>query len=118
MNKTYINPSDLMQTIKDFYDPASWRFITVNALEIENGYEIQWIFTAIDQKIEEKIFFATIDYETVVPSIVSIVPPAKYSEAEMQDLLGVVFEGENYGIFLEPDAPKAPLLRKNRDQTA
>lgn len=117
MNKIEIKLPDLITTIKEFYNPSQWRFITVNAVELESGYEVQWIFSALDQKVEERVFYATIDYEATVPTITGVIPPAKYSEAEMQDLLGVTFEGANYGIFLEPDAPKAPLLRKNRDQT-
>lgn len=112
MEKINISIGDLHAKIAEFYDPKIWRFITVNAVEIEDGFEIQWIFAMVGKVAPERILFTTTASDQSVPSITSIIPAAKYSESEMLDMLGVLFDGAEKGIFLESDVARAPLRKK------
>ncbi|GHV06016.1 hypothetical protein AGMMS50229_10080 [Campylobacterota bacterium] len=111
MNKIETTIAAVIGDISAFYDPAKWRLITVNALEVGEGFEIQWIFAETCRKAPLKILAAHAAFDETVPSCAAIAPSASFAEAELFDLLGVRFEGAKGGMFLEPDDAKTPLRR-------
>lgn len=117
MEKIEITLERVRAEVEALNDPKKWRFITVNAVDTGENYEVQWVFSAIGQNLPVKMLFCAAPYDAIVPSVADLIPSARYGEAEMLDLLGVQFENAQGGIFLEPDAPRAPL-RKPHDQTA
>jgi Ni,Fe-hydrogenase III component G len=115
MRRTEIRPDELQEKVRAFYDPARWRFLTVNATDTGSGLLIDWIFVAIGRVAEPVIFSSSVDYEALLPSLAGTIPASALGEAEMLDLLGVRFEGAQPGLFLEPDAPRAPLLKPRKE---
>ena len=111
MNRTEITLETLHERVAAFYEPARWRFLTVNATDTGTALQIDWIFVPIGRREEPIVLGCVVDYETPLPSLREKIPAAALSEAEMLDLLGAQFEGAQSGLFLEPDAPRAPLRK-------
>ena len=101
---------NVVEKIKDFYDENEWNFITVNATDLGGELQIDWLFSKYRAKNIIKIFRAQdVSYDAFIPSIVPVVPSAWLAEWELADLFGLDVENAATGVFIAPDAPKAPL---------
>jgi len=110
MTKTKIELTQLVKTIEKFYDPAVWHFMTINGVDLGEGkLELQWFFSRYGAKDEIVCFYTETDYETTVPSLVSIIPSAIMGEREVMDLFGVPVEGAAKGLYLDEDSRQMPL---------
>ncbi len=116
MRRTEITPDRLLGEVRAFYDPTRWRFLTVNATDTGAELLIDWIFVPIGRDEEPVILSSCVAYQAPLPSLAALIPASALGEAEMCDLLGVAFEGAKPGLFLEPDAPRAPLLKTPRER--
>lgn len=86
--------------------------MTVNATDLEGKLQIDWLFSKYKEKNIIQIFrISVVDYDAKISSIVSIIPSAWLSEWELADLFGLDVENAATGIFIAPDAPKAPLRK-------
>ncbi|WP_457678915.1 NADH-quinone oxidoreductase subunit C [Thermovibrio sp.] len=102
---------EVRRTVKEFYDPEKWHFITVNAVDLGGKVELKWFFTPYGEEESFKVIVSEAGYEDEIPTLTYLVPSAWISEWELADLFGLKVEGAKTGLFLEPDSPKAPLRR-------
>jgi ech hydrogenase subunit D len=103
---------NVVEKIKNFYDENIWHYITVNATDLGGKLQIDWLFSKYKEKNIIQIFrIPEVGYDAKIPSIVSIIPSAWLSEWELADLFGLDVENAATGVFIAPDAPKAPLRK-------
>jgi Ni,Fe-hydrogenase III component G len=100
----------LLSDIAAFYIPKEWHFLSVNGVDLGDGkIELQWIFSKYGAKDEIVIYYVQSDYETPVPSIVSLIPSAFMGEREIVDMFGLSVEGTERGLYLDEDSRLHPL---------
>jgi ech hydrogenase subunit D len=110
MKKIEIRLANLQAEIRNFYDATKWHFITTNGIDLgDNKLEIQWIFSQYETKDKTVIFYTISNFETTIPSIVSLIPSAIMSERELVDMFGVSVEGAQKGLYLDEDSLTMPL---------
>ena len=110
MKKIKISLEDLRNTINEFYDDSVWHFITLNGLALEDDkIEVQWIFSKYESSDDIVIYYAEIQPQDIVPSVVDIIPSAIISQRELVDMFGVDVEGSAKGLYLDEDSPQMPL---------
>ena len=108
--KIEIELENLLTEIAAFYDAKVWHFITVNGIDLGEGkIELQWIFSKYAIKNEITLFYTVTEYETKIPSVVSLIPSAILSEREIVDMFGVDIEGAQKGLYLDEDSLTMPL---------
>jgi len=106
---------NIVELIKTWYDENKYHYVTVNATDNGENLTIDWIFSKYFEKNKLVVFRAIVDYDEQIPSIVEIIPSAWISEWELADLFGVDVENAAKGVFIEPDAPSAPLRKGDSD---
>jgi len=112
MTSTETTLATVVEDIKAFYDPHQWHYLTVNGVDLgENRLEVQWIFVKYGEKEVMRTFVTTCSFDDTIPTLNHLIPSAWISEYELADLLGAKVQDAKTGIFLEPDAPKAPLRK-------
>ena len=99
----------VVDEIKNFYDEKKWNFITVNATDLGDKLQIDWLFSPYFEKNKIKIFRVFCGYDAKIPTIVPVIPSAWLAEWELADLFGLDVENATTGVFIAPDSPKAPL---------
>lgn len=100
----------LQDEIGAFYEPHQWHFLSVNGIDLGEGkIELQWIFSKYGVKDEIVIYYAISDYETPVPSLVSMIPSSIMGEREIVDMFGLKVEGAERGLYLDEDSLQHPL---------
>lgn len=110
MQKIETTLSTLLNDIRGFYLPKEWHFLSVNGIDLGEGkIELQWIFSKYGVKDEVVIYYALSDYETPVPSIVTLIPSAFMGEREIVDMFGLKVEGAERGLYLDEDSSPHPL---------
>ncbi len=110
MTKIETTLATLTSDIEAFYLPKEWHFLSVNGIDLGGGkIELQWIFSRYGVKDEIVIYYALSDYETAVPSIVSLIPSAIMGEREIVDMFGLKVDGAQRGLYLDPDSLPHPL---------
>jgi len=110
MRKIETTLSTLVNDIGAFYIPNEWHFLSVNGVDLGEGkIELQWIFSKYGVKDEVVIYYALSDYETPVPSIVTLIPSAFMGEREIVDMFGLKVEGAESGLYLDEDSLPHPL---------
>lgn len=110
MTKTKIELTALVGRIEKFYDPAVWHFMTINGVDLGEGkLELQWFFSRYGAKDDIVCFYTETDFETTVPSLVSVIVSAIMGERELVDLFGIPVEGAQKGLYLDEDSWRAPL---------
>ncbi|MDD2266081.1 NADH-quinone oxidoreductase subunit C [Sulfuricurvum sp.] len=110
MMKYEITLATLLADIGAFYEPKKWHFLTVNGIDLGEGkIELQWIFSKYHVKDEIVIYYAISDYETPIPSVVSLIPSAFMGEREIVDMFGLTVEGAEKGLYLDEDSLPHPL---------
>ncbi len=108
--KIEIELKNLLTEITAFYDAVTWHFLTVNGIDLGKGkIELQWIFSKYGVKDETVLFSSISEYETKIPSVVSLIPSATLSEREIVDMFGVDIEGAQKGLYLDEDSLTMPL---------
>jgi len=110
MTKIETTLPTLLSDLGAFYDPKTWHFLTVNGIDLGEGkIELQWIFSRYGVKDDVVVYYALSDYETQVPSIVSLIPSAFLGEMEVVDMFGLTVEGAAKGLYLDEDSLPHPL---------
>lgn len=110
MRKIETTLATLLNDIGAFYVPKEWHFLTVNGIDLGGGkIELQWIFSQYGVKDEVVIYYALSDYETPVPTLVSLIPSAFMGEREIVDMFGLSVEGAESGLYLDEDSLPHPL---------
>ena len=110
MRKIETTLETLLNDIGAFYKPKEWHFLSVNGVDLGDGkIELQWIFSRYGVRDEIVIYYALSDYETSVPSIVSLIPSAFMGEREIVDMFGLSVEGAERGLYLDEDSHQHPL---------
>ena len=110
MTKLETTLATLLTDIGTFYEPKKWHFLTVNGIDLGEGkIELQWIFSRYGVKDEIVIYYALSDYETPVPSLVSLIPSAFMGEREIVDMFGLKVDGAERGLYLDEDSLQHPL---------
>ncbi len=114
MRKIETTLATLLGDITAFYVPREWHFLSVNGVDLGEGkIELQWIFSRYGVKDEIVIYYALSDYETPVPSLVSLIPSAYMGEREIVDMFGLSVEGAERGLYLDEDSQPHPLRRES-----
>lgn len=114
MTKIETTLATLMHDIEAFYVPREWHFLSINGVDLGEGkIELQWIFSRYGVKDEIVIYYAQSDYDTHVPSIVTLIPSAFMGEREVVDMFGLRIEGAERGLYLDPDSQPHPLRRES-----
>jgi ech hydrogenase subunit D len=110
MKKIETTLSTLLNDIGAFYLPKQWHFISINGIDLgEEKIELQWIFSKYGVKDEVVIYYAISDYDTPVPSLVSLIPSSIMGEREIVDMFGLSVEGAQRGLYLDEDSMPHPL---------
>lgn len=110
MQKIELKIDELLETLKAFYDPHQWHFLTLNGVDLRDGtVELQWIFSRYGVKDEIRIYYAICDYEIEVPTITSLIPSAILGEREVADMFGMNVQGALKGLYLDKDSKQMPL---------
>lgn len=95
------------------------RFATATGSDISQELEVVYHFEYDAVGLVVNMRVRTPKGEPVMPSITPVVPPAEWIEREINDLLGVVFEGHPNPkrLILADDWPQGvyPLRREHRD---
>ncbi|KIM09316.1 MAG: NADH dehydrogenase [Sulfurovum sp. PC08-66] len=109
-----LRPTTLLTVVDEigaFYDASLWHFVTLNGNDLGEGrLMLQWIFSpyyAVDTLV---IFETTTDYETIIPTVTSMIPSAIMSEREVVDMFGVEVVGAAKGLYLDGDSRTLPLV--------
>ena len=86
-------------------------FVNNYNVDLQNGlFRLKFKFSETGYR--EFVFRAeNVEYSAKIPSIVSVVPSAWIAEWELADLFGLDVENATKGVFIEPDAPQAPLRK-------
>jgi NADH:ubiquinone oxidoreductase subunit C len=110
MQKIEIEITKVREEIESFYEPKVWHFLTLNGVALdEETLEVQWIFSRYEALDDVVIYFSKISYDTLIPSIVEIIPSAIISQRELVDMFGVDVEGSEKGLYLDEDSMQRPL---------
>lgn len=110
MTKIETSLERVIGDIGAFYDPLLWHFLTINGIDLGEGkIELQWIFSRYGTKDEIVAYYCLSDYDTPVPSMVSIIPSAFMGEREVVDMFGLHIEGAERGLYLDQDSKSSPL---------
>jgi Ni,Fe-hydrogenase III component G len=103
---------NVVDLIKSWYDESKYHYVTVNATDNGGSVTIDWIFSKYYEKNKLVVFrVENVEYSAKIPSIVSVVESAWIAEWELADLFGLDVENATKGVFIEPDAPQAPLRK-------
>ena len=103
---------NVVDLIKSWYDESKYHYVTVNATDNGGSVTIDWIFSKYYEKNKLVVFrVENVEYSVKIPSIVSVVESAWIAEWELADLFGLDVENATKGVFIEPDAPQAPLRK-------
>jgi Ni,Fe-hydrogenase III component G len=103
---------NVVDLIKSWYDESKYHYVTVNATDNGGSVTIDWIFSKYYEKNKLVVFrVENVEYSAKIPSIVSVVESAWIAEWELADLFGLDVENTTKGVFIEPDAPQAPLRK-------
>ena len=114
MTKIETTLATLTRDIEAFYLPREWHFLSINGIDLGEGkIELQWIFSKYGVQDEVVIYYALSDYETPVPSLVSLIPSAFMGEREVVDMFGLRVEGAERGLYLDSDSQPHPLRRES-----
>jgi len=99
--------------IKAWYDENKYHYVTVNAVDNGDSLTIDWIFSEYGVKNKIYVFRAEgVAYDSVIPSLVEIIPSTWLSEWDLADMFDLNIENAVRGMFLEPEAPQAPLRKE------
>lgn len=111
MQKIQVQVSEIVEKIREFYEPSKWHFLTLNGVDLgENTLEVQWIFSKYEALDEVILFYSEIAYTQEIPSIVDLIPSAIISQREMVDMFGVKIKGSPKGLYLDEDSMQSPLV--------
>lgn len=110
MKKIEVTLETVRDVIQEFYDYKKWHFLTLNGLALsESQMEVQWIFSKYEALDETLVYYASIAYTDIIPSIVDLIPSAIISQREIVDMFGVEVEGSEKGLYLDEDSMQMPL---------
>jgi len=104
----------VVEDIKNWYDYEKYHYVTINGVDEGGKLTIDWIFSDYNEKDKIYVFrVKEIDFDTLIPSIVDIVPSAWLAEWELRDMFDVEVENTQKGIFIKESNIIAPLRKDN-----
>ncbi len=110
MIKIKVTLENVVDKIKEFYDEKVWHFITLNGVALEDEkIEVQWMFSKYESLDDVVVYYAEINQEDIVPSLVDIIPSAIISQRELVDMFGIEVDGSSKGLYLDKDSLQMPL---------
>ncbi|MEF3191938.1 MAG: NADH-quinone oxidoreductase subunit C [Campylobacterales bacterium] len=109
MDKIPTTPDTLLDTIRTFYTPSRWHFITITGVDQGEKIELIYSFSEIGEMESYRHLALTLPYDQTLPTITPLIPSAWIAEAELVDLFGLSVSGAKGGLFLDEDGVKAPL---------
>ena len=114
MHYTESSLDTIVQDIQNYYDAGKHHFVTVNGVDLGEGkLELQWIFAVYGEVDGIEVFHLVTDFDTAIPSVVSLVPSAYLSEMELVDLFGIHIGEHPKGLYLDPDSRPNPLRKES-----
>ena len=109
-----VSLDSIKDEIREWYNEDSYHYVTVNAVDSGESLTIDWIFSEYGVKNKIYIFRAKdVTYDSLIPSLVEIIPCTWLSEWDLADMFDLNIENAVKGVFLEPEAPKAPLRKES-----
>lgn len=111
MKKIETTKETLLEDLEKFYEFDKWHFVTVNCVDLGDGFEVQYFFSRYNVYDDNICYFLKIDYKEEIPSILSIIPSAYLGEGEMVDMFGTKIKGVGRGLFLDRDSIQTPLRK-------
>ena len=109
-----VSLDSIKDEIKAWYDEDIYHYTTINAVDNGDSLTLDWIFSEYGVKNKLYIFRAEgVEYDSVIPSLVEIIPCTWLSEWDLADMFDLDIENAVKGMFLEPEAPKGPLRKEN-----
>ena len=110
MKKIEVSLESVRDSIKEFYRPTVYHFLTLNGVALdETKTEIQWIFSKYGEVDSSMMFYTIVNQDDVIPSIADIIPSAIISQREIVDMFGIEIEGSEKGLYLDEDSLQKPL---------
>lgn len=120
-NRVYVTveKADARQCARVLFEDFGARFATATGTDIGEELEVVYHFAYDAAGLVVNMRVRTPKGDPVLPSITSVVPPANWIEREMNDLVGIVFEGhpDPRRLILADDWPEGvyPLRRDRKD---
>jgi Ni,Fe-hydrogenase III component G len=103
---------NVVEKITNWYDETKYNYVTVNATDLGDNLVIDWIFSKYYDKNKLVVFrVENVDDTKTIPSLAKVIPSVWLAEWELSDLFGLNVENAAKGVFIQPDAPKAPLRK-------
>lgn len=110
MKKTEVSLDGVKDEIREFYNPTLHHFLTLNGVALdEKKTEIQWIFSTYGEIDNVETFYAIVNQDDVIPSVLDLIPSAIMSQREIVDMFGIKVEGSEKGLYLDEDSLQKPL---------
>ena len=109
-----VSLDSIKDEIKAWYDEDIYNYVTINAIDNGDSLTIDWIFS--EYGVKNKIYIFRVEgvgYDLVIPSLVEIIPSTWLGEWDLADMFDLNIENAVKGMFLEPEAPKAPLRKES-----
>jgi Ni,Fe-hydrogenase III component G len=122
-NRLYltVGRGDSRQLARVIFEDFGARFATATGTDVGEELEVVYHFPYDAAGLVVNMRVRTPKGDPVMPSITPIVPPADWIEREMNDLVGIVFEGhpDPRRLILADDWPQGvyPLRGEHRDGT-
>ncbi len=118
-----INPDLIMKeesidsvkdSIRKWYNQDKHHYVTVNAIDNGETLTLDWIFSEYETKNKIYVFrVENVGYNTQIPTMTDFLSCAWVSEWDLADMFDLNIENAHRGMFLQPDAPKAPLRKES-----
>lgn len=120
-NRVYITvgKEDAPECARALFEDFGARFATATGSDVGEELEVVYHFAYDAVGLVANLRLRTPKGDPVMPSITPLVPAAEWIEREMQDLVGLVFDGhpDPRRLILADDWPEGvcPLRREYRD---
>ena len=102
----------VVEDIKKWYDYQKYHYVTINGVDEDGKLRVDWIFADYNEKNKIYVFrVKDLSFDTLIPSIIDIIPSAWMAEWELTDMFGVKVENTQKGLFIKDPNIIAPLRK-------
>jgi len=106
------NLDNVVKDIKNWYEYEKYHYVTINGIDEGGKLTIDWIFSDYNEKNKLYVFRAKeVSFNSLIPSIVDIIPSAWLAEWELTDMFGIQVENTQKGLFIKDKNVVAPLRK-------
>lgn len=122
-NRVYlsVDKKDAREFARMLFQDFDARFVTATGSDVGEELEVVYHFAYDAVGLVVNMRVRTPKGDPVLPAITPVVPAAEWIEREMNDLVGIVFEGhpDPRRLILSDDWPEGvyPLRREHADDT-